>query len=245
MYGIALFVIIIIMTILISMEGVFGIRLCVTSSECKFAQWNYTCNVWDWIWHCLWYMHITTPYYTKSQSRPSMLHKVWFPVYNNILAVCVLTLPAHFTMTVTTQHLTFFKLTSTEECHIHFMIELPGVQGGGRYGTHTLQLSAFRGTVPVFGSKFTAVPLFLYFIHFFSNIIVCYCALIILANFIDFLRMSRFWTQNPLFFRDFVPLLVLDRLVGMETYWYTVQGITTDVICILYMCTCVWYQSAK
>ena len=67
---------------------------------------------------------------------------------------------------------------------------------------------AFRGTVLIFGSKFTAVPLFLYFVPLFSNNLAYYLTYKILKNVLILDQKSHF-------FRDFVLLLVLDRLVGM------------------------------
>ena len=88
------------------------------------------------------------------------------------------------------------------------------------------QLSHFRGTVPIFGSKFPAVPPFLYFVPLFSIVFLCtiVCLLIILAI---FLRMSR--PKVPLF-QIFFPAFGYGQ-VGMydlQIMYCTVEIIMKD-----------------
>ena len=81
--------------------------------------------------------------------------------------------------------------------------------------------SDFRGTVPIFGSKFTAVPLFSLFSPAFLVIFLCTDVPINYLIFPNFIEFLRFWTKNH---RDFVLLLVLDRLVGMGLLWLYIQS---------------------
>ena len=73
---------------------------------------------------------------------------------------------------------------------------------------------AFRGTVLIFGSKFTAVLIILCFVPLFYGIFVHWYAYKF-GYFHRILENVLILDQKSRFFKDFVPLLVLDRLVSM------------------------------
>ena len=100
---------------------------------------------------------------------------------------------------------------------------------------------AFRGTVPIFGPKFTC-PNFSSFCPTFSSFYPRFTAffstnlsldLIILSYFYQICKNVPLLDQKSCFFRNFVPLFASGRLVGMlfslcEIIWPMPRGLTNQ-----------------
>ena len=97
---------------------------------------------------------------------------------------------------------------------------------------------AFRGTVPIFGPKFAAVPFFSLSVPLFR----CFLGTNLSLNLIIFSYIYQICKNVPLldqksrFFRKFVPLFASCRLVGM---------LYGDSFTDHYFCNCIWGPTAK
>ena len=80
---------------------------------------------------------------------------------------------------------------------------------------HTLQLSRFQRDSPDFWFKFTAVLIFLCFVPLFTVYIFVHQYVYKFGYFHRILKNVLILDQKSRYFKDFVPLLVLDRLLQL------------------------------